>query len=285
MGLGLMGSRMALRLAQAGTPLSVWNRTDGKDEEIVAAGAQRASSAMAVGQAAQIVVCMVTGDEAVDQSILGSSGVAAGMAEGGVIVEMSTTSIVAMEQLASALAHRGIALIDAPVFGSTEAAASGGLVCAAGGERDGLDRVRPLLETICKEVVVVGGAGQGSAVKLAGNLLGAGTISLLAGAIGLVEAAGLGRAQLLDVLGRTSLMSPAAHARASKMVEGDFQPGWPVKHVLKDVTLAQEAGERLGIPLRSAGGVREDYAAAVDAGFGEEDCAAVIKGLQGRDSA
>ncbi|MDA8392274.1 MAG: NAD(P)-dependent oxidoreductase [Actinomycetota bacterium] len=278
-GTGLMGAPMARTLLRDGFPLTVWNRTEKRASEVLSAGAKWAWSPSEVAGASEVVVTMVSDDAAVEETVLGPGGLVEGMAEGSVLVEMSTTSPAAMESLASRLRERGVALVDAPVFGSTEPAASGDLWTVVGAEAADLERVRPLLASMCQSVFHMGPPGAGSLMKVSGNLVVTGMLALLGESLSLGRAGGLDPRGMLAVLHEIDFSSPLYDGKGAQILDGDFRPRFPLKHALKDVRLADAVGQQLKVPLRGVEGFQHDFAAAVEAGHGEEDCAAVIKAV------
>lgn len=278
-GLGLMGEPMARNVLQAGFPLTVWNRSPEKAAALAEAGATVASSPAEVGAASEVLVTMVSDDAALEAVLFGPHGAAAAMAEGSTVIDMSTTSIPAMEKTASTLAERGIGFVDAPVFGSTEPAASGDLWAIVGASDADLARVRPQLDAMTGSVFHMGPVGAGSAMKVSGNLIVTGMLALLGESMAIGQRAGLDQAKMLEVLDAIDFKSPLYTGKGQQVIDNDFAPRFPLKHALKDARLAASEGARLGVPTRSVDGVVADFAAAAEAGHGEEDCIAVIKGL------
>ena len=278
-GLGLMGRRMAAHLIDEGWDVIVWNRSPGAADELVAAGAKEASSPVDLGAAATIVVSMVADDAAIDDVYMGDDGILAGMAEGGLVIEMSTTSIRATRALAEAASDRGIAVVDAPVFGSTEPARTGNLTIVVGGNNGDVERAQPVLKDLGKVIFHLGPVGAGTIMKLAGNSIGAGTTALAAEALAFGTAAGLEGTRMLEVMSVCGFNSALLQNRGAAALDESFEPGWPVKHVIKDLQLAQAAAVEHGVPMRALECIRADYEAALSEGFGEADAAAVVKGM------
>jgi 3-hydroxyisobutyrate dehydrogenase-like beta-hydroxyacid dehydrogenase len=280
LGLGTMGGPMAANIARAGFPTTVWNRSPGKSGTPEEAGANVASSAAEAARDARVVVTMLTGDQVLDDLLFGDGGVADAMSDGDVLVEMSTTSPDFVREAAQRLAGRGVRVVDAPVFGSSEPAASGDLWAVVGAAEEDLAAVRPVLDSMAGTVWHLGDVGAGSQMKVCGNLVVTGMLSLLAESLTLGRSGGLDQRQMIEVLGSIDFQSPLFGAKGGQMVDENWQPGFALKHALKDIGLAQDSGAKLGVPLRTVAGVREDFAAAVDAGHGEDDVAAVVLGLQ-----
>jgi 3-hydroxyisobutyrate dehydrogenase len=278
-GLGLMGAPMAANLARAGIPLTVWNRSPEKARPVRALGAAVADSLAALAAASDVVITMVSDDAALAEVLFGPAGLAAGLARGSVVVDMSTTSPQAMREAAARLAESGIALVDAPVFGSTEPATSGDLWAVVGAVDADLARVRPQLDAMCQTIFHVGPVGAGSLMKVSGNLVVTGMVGLLAESLSVGRAGGLDPRQMLEILDAIDFTSPLWKGKGSLVVEDDFAPRFPLKHALKDVRLARQVGRGLGYDLRMVAGAEEDYAAAAERGHAAEDIMAVIKGV------
>jgi glyoxylate/succinic semialdehyde reductase len=278
-GLGLMGRRMAAHLIDDGWEVIVWNRSPGAADELVAAGAKEASSPSELGAAATIIVSMIADDDALEDVYFGDDGVLAGMAEGGLVIEMSTTSVRATRALGEAASDRGIAVVDAPVFGSTEPARTGDLTIVVGADDGDVERARPVLSSLGKVILHLGPVGAGTIMKLAGNSIGAGTTALVAEALAFGTAAGLDGGRMLEVMSVCGFNSALLQNRGAAALDESFEPGWPVKHVIKDLGLAHAAGIEHGVPMRALECIRADYEAARAAGFGEADAAAVVKGM------
>jgi 3-hydroxyisobutyrate dehydrogenase-like beta-hydroxyacid dehydrogenase len=278
-GLGLMGRRMAAHLIDDGWEVIVWNRSPGAADELVAAGVKEASSPSELGAAATIIVSMIADDDALEDVYFGDDGVLAGMAEGGLVIEMSTTSVRATRALGEAASDRGIAVVDAPVFGSTEPARTGDLTIVVGADDGDVERARPVLSSLGKVILHLGPVGAGTIMKLAGNSIGAGTTALVAEALAFGTAAGLDGGRMLEVMSVCGFNSALLQNRGAAALDESFEPGWPVKHVIKDLGLAHAAGIEHGVPMRALECIRADYEAARAAGFGEADAAAVVKGM------
>ena len=275
-GLGLMGRPMAECLLDAGFELVVWNRSPEKAQGLEVPVAESPAD---VGARAATVITMVADDEAVNEVVLGDDGLMHGMQSGGLVIDCSTTSIECKKAVAATLRVKGIGFVEAPVFGSNVPARRGELAMVAGGSEEDVERARPLLDALSKGFTHLGPVGSAAAMKLAGNMMGAGATALLANALALGKAYGLDPGVMLEVIDQTGFAAPMYQRRGSQMLRGDFEPGWPVRLVLKDVRLASEAGKDVGVPLRTAQGVIADYQAAVEAGAGERDASAVVQGI------
>jgi 3-hydroxyisobutyrate dehydrogenase-like beta-hydroxyacid dehydrogenase len=277
-----MGSRMAANLAQAGFPLTVWNRTRATAEEFCAEhpGVELAETPSQAAANADIVVTMVVDGPQVERVLLGEDGAAGGARAGSLCVDCSTIGPAATLSIGAGLSEHGIRMLDAPVTGSAPRAQDGTLTIMVGGEREDFERARPLFEAMGKVIVHAGTLGHGQMVKLINNAVAATNAAVVGQA--LVVAA---RAQLdLDAL--TTVMSAGAGGstmldlKAGPMREHDFTTLFKLDHMLKDVRLCLEEGQAIGAPFPFAALTREILTAASGLGHGEDDFAALIEVLE-----
>src|ERR1700727_329775 len=192
LGLGIMGSRMAARVAHAGFPLTVWTHTPGKAAAWASEhGAVAVDTPAALARRSDIVVSMVVDGEQVSSVLLGEDGVIEAARAGMLCVDMSTISPLDSRRIAAALGERGVRMLDAPVTGSSPRAEAGTLTIMAGGSAADFARALALLEAMGKLIVHVGELGQGAMLKLINNSLGAANAAALAEALLLADATGV----------------------------------------------------------------------------------------------
>ena len=203
-GLGSQGGPMARRIVDAGFPLTLWARRPESLEPFADTAATVATTPAALAETSNIVCVCVTGDDDVDQVILGDNGVLAGLAEGGTVVIHSTVHPQTCVRLSSVVSEKGAALIDAPVSGGGPAAMQGGLLVMVGGEESVLARVRPVFETFGEPILHLGNVGAGQTAKLVNNLAFTSQIALALDTFAFVDGLGLDRATMAQVLGRGS---------------------------------------------------------------------------------
>jgi len=280
LGLGTMGAPMARRLIQAGFSLTVFNRTPSRAAPFAALGARVASSPADAARGAEVVCTMLADPAALEAVCDGPEGVLASIAPGAVFVELSTVGPEPLESLRTALAARGVALIDAPVSGSRVPAEEGSLVVLAGGPSAAIDRVLALLQ-VFGTVRRTGPSGSGAATKLVFNQLGA---HMLAGLVsGLVLGVGLGLdpRELLASIEQGSFRSAMFAHKGARIIEGRFEPAdFSVELLLKDQQLVLEAARRAGVELPTLIAVRDLIARAVREGEGDKDLCAVVRVLE-----
>ncbi|HEV2386206.1 MAG TPA: NAD(P)-dependent oxidoreductase [Candidatus Acidoferrales bacterium] len=276
-GLGLIGKPMARRLVQAGYPVTLWNRTRAKAEELASEGARVAATPQEAAAAADVLFLCVSVPAAVEAVLWGQGGAMDGLRQGSVLIDSSTVSPGLARREAAAAAARGVAFLEAPVTGGTWGAEKGELVFLIGGEAATLERVQPLLHHLGKRFFHLGPHGSGQTVKLAMNLLYALEVQGLAEALALVTGAGLGSEKLLEVLASSMGRAPVLDMKAPMMTSGNFAPSFPLRLMHKDLGLALELSNELGIPLPATAAARETYSAVKGAAREDVDYAAVMK--------
>ena len=276
-GLGAMGSRIARRLLDSGHELAVWNRTPGRAEPLVAAGARPAETPAAAARGADAVVVIVTGPEALVEVTEGQEGVAAGL-DGATLVQMSTVGVESLERLAG-LVPEG-SLLDAPVLGSLSEVEDGSLTIFAGGPEQLVERCDPLLSPLGR-VLRVGPVGAGTAAKLVANTTLVGVVGVLGEALALGLALGLDTATAFDVLSATPLAAQAERRRRP-FESGDYPPRFALSLARKDADLILQAAEAAGVDLRLVPGARSWLSDAEAAGRGGDDYSSVLERIAAR---
>lgn len=282
LGLGIMGSRMAANLARAGFPLSVWTHTAGKAAAWASEHGARAFDTPAeVAEQSNIVVSMVVDGAQVASVLLGEHGVIEAAHPGLMCVDMSTIGPLDARRIAAALNEPGIAMIDAPVTGSSPRAEEGSLTIMVGGEPADYERARPLLEAMGRLIVHVGELGQGQMLKLINNSLGAANAAAMAEALLLARATGVDLDALVEVTSAGSGASAQLQMKSGPMRAHDYTTLFKTAHMLKDVRLCLQEAESAGVPFSAAGHARDLLAATMGRGYGEQDYAALIEAVEG----
>lgn len=251
LGLGGMGTAMATRLLEAGYPLTVWNRSPGKADELVANGARLAGSPAEAVIAADFVFTMVADDRALDEIACTDHGFLAAMKPGAVHVSMSTILPATAERLAAAHAEHGTSYVAAPVFGRPTAAAAGALwICLSGTEADKAC-VLPVLSSLCQQHYDFGAKpGVANIVKLAGNFMIASAIESISEAFVFGEKNGIDQQTLADFFGNTIFACPIYKNYGSIIAEQRFDPaGFRLALGRKDVQLVAETARRSDLPM------------------------------------
>jgi 3-hydroxyisobutyrate dehydrogenase len=221
-GLGRMGHGMAGRYLEAGFKVAVWNRSKAKAEDLIARGAQWATSPEDAAIDADAVVTMVADDEASRAVWLTRDGAAATMKAGTLAIECSTVSYRHALDMARELRSRGLVYIDCPVTGLPEAAAAGKLTLLVGADAADLDKARPYLAPLCSTIRHFGAVGTGTVYKLINNLMGAVQIASLAEGIAIAERAGLDMKLVAEAMATGAVASPQVIRHSARMVARDF---------------------------------------------------------------
>ncbi len=282
LGLGIMGSRMAANLARAGFPLAVWTHTPGKAERWASEhGATALATPDEVAARSDVVVSMVVDGEQVSSVLLGEHGVIHAARAGLLCMDMSTIGPLDTRRIGAALGERGVAMLDAPVTGSSPRAEDGTLTIMVGGAHEDYLRVHPLLEAMGNLIVHVGELGQGQMLKLINNTLGAANASALAEALLLARATGVDLDAFVEVTSAGSGASAQLALKSGPMREHDYTTLFKTAHLLKDVRLCLQEAESAGVPFPSGAHARDMLAATIARGHAEQDYAAMIEAAEG----
>jgi len=280
-GLGVMGGGMARRLLSAGFPLRAWNRRSEPARALAEAGAFVAPTPRQAAAGADVMVSMVADDAASRAVWLGDEGALAGAAPGSLLIECSTVSPAWVRELADHVQSRGCSLLDAPVTGSKPQAASGELVFLVGGDVAVLDRARPVLRAMSREILHLGPLASGARMKLVNNFVCGVQAAALAEALALVEASGLDADAALGVLLSGAPGSPLVKAIAPRMRTRDYDVKFRLSLMLKDLTYAMEEGAAHAIDLSTAVTARRLFERAIARGWADADFSAVIEVVRG----
>ncbi|MFF9018677.1 NAD(P)-dependent oxidoreductase [Streptomyces eurythermus] len=281
-GLGVMGGPMALRLARAGTPLIVWNRTPHRAEPLRAAGAEVAADAAEVFARAGVVLMMLADEAAVDAVLGRGTPELAARVAGRVIVHMGTTAPEYSRALEADIRAAGGRYAEAPVSGSRVPAEQGQLVAMLAGEEDAVAAVRPLLAPMCRETFDCGAVPGALLMKLSVNLFLITQVTGLAEAFHFAERQGLDRRLFLEVLDAGPMASAVSRMKAPKLRERDFSVQAAALDVLKNNRLIADAARdaRLASPLLDV--CHALFRETVARGHGGEDMVAVLRAIEAR---
>lgn len=276
-GLGRMGHGMASNLLKAGHGLSVYNRSAGKDEDLVAAGASRASHPGQAAAGAEVVFTMLADDAAVEAVVFGEEGILAGLPKGAIHVSSSTISVALAKHLAAAHAQAGQIFLAAPVFGRPEAAAAAKLFVVAAGARTALDTCAPLFEAVGQRTFIIGDRPEeANLVKLSGNFLIASVIEALGEAMALVAKGGVDLHAYLELLTSTLFSAPVYKTYGGLIVDQKFEPaGFAAPLGQKDIRLTLAAAEDLRVPMPVASLLRDRFLALLAQGGEKLDWSAL----------
>jgi 3-hydroxyisobutyrate dehydrogenase-like beta-hydroxyacid dehydrogenase len=265
-GLGAMGSAMALNIAKAGHTVRAWNRSAGDSIENVS---RVASPAQAFD--ADVIITMLP-DDATIRAVILDAGLLGKAREGAAHVVCSTISIAFAEEMATRHAETGVRYVAAPVLGRPDVAARGELNVLAAGPADALSAAEPVLDAIGKRTWLIGEAPrQANGAKIAANMMITMAIEAMAEAVVLTESQGVGREAFFEVMLNTLFGGRAYQTYSGNIVNSAYDPGFKARLGLKDLRLATEAAEMAGRDLPMLAAVRGRMAEAVEAGLGERD--------------
>ncbi|PST19826.1 6-phosphogluconate dehydrogenase [Rhizobium sp. JAB6] len=275
-GLGQMGTAMALNLIKAGHEVTVYNRSRDKAEALAGEGAKVAAT-VAEACGGEAVFTMLAHDDALSAVAHGNGGVLASLGKGAVHISASTISVATSERLTKEHAAAGQRFVAAPVFGRPEAAAAAKLFVAAAGAPDAIQSVTPLFDAIGQRTFVLGDEPKSAnLVKLSGNFLIASVIESLGEAMALVEKGGVDRHAYLDLLTATLFNAPVYKTYGRLIADRKFQPaGFTAPLGQKDIRLALAAGEALNVPLPLASLLRDRFLNLLAHGGEELDWSAI----------
>jgi 3-hydroxyisobutyrate dehydrogenase len=280
LGLGAMGRAIAARLLGEGHDVRVWNRTPGRDEELVAAGARRAATAAhAVGDA-EVVITMVTDPSALEDVLFGPDGAASAISPDATLIEMSTVGPTEIASVAEQLAP--VPVLDAPVLGSVPSVESGTLVIFVGGEREVFDRHADLL-SLLGTPMYLGGSGSGAMLKLVNNAAGTAALVAVGELLALTDRAGIDPDVALDSMAAGPLASLIERWRPRLSGE-DHASYFRLALARKDLALAFDEAERNGTELSVARAAADRGDEAIEAGLGDEDFGAIVAFLRSSDT-
>ena len=285
LGLGVMGAPMAGHLARGGHQVTVYNRTTATAEAWVARHAgegldvMRAATPAEAAAGQDLVLTCVGNDDDLAEVVLGGEGALAAMAPGALLVDHTTVSPGMAQRIAAKAERRGILALDAPVSGGQAGAESGKLSIMCGGAVQAMDRARPILEAYAARIVHVGEAGAGQATKAVNQICIAGTLAGLSEAVRFAQAMELDMAKVLEAVSGGAAQSWQMDNRWTTMARGEFDFGFAIDWMRKDLAIALgEAWER-GLELPVTERVDRFYAEVQALGGGRQDTSALIRHL------
>jgi 2-hydroxy-3-oxopropionate reductase len=277
-GLGLMGKPMGMNLLKAGYSLTVWNRTASRADELVAAGAKLAKSPQEVAAAASgFLLTMVSDPPALEEVLWGSNGAMQAIKRGSIYVDSSTISPALARKISAACSERGARFLDAPVTGGDWGAKKGELVFMIGGDAETLKEAEPILGVMGKKWFHLGPNGAGQTIKLAMNMILALQVGALAEALALTTRAGIHGEKLVEVMQSSMARSGVLDVKAPNLLKGEYVPSFPLRLMHKDLGLALDLANQLGVALPATAAARETYSYVKGASKEDLDYSAVMK--------
>ncbi len=281
LGMGVMGAPMAGHLAAAGHDVTVYNRTAARAEAWTKAhsGAAAATPAEAAAGAEIVFVC-VGNDDDVRSVIYGEQGAFAGMASGAILVDHTTASASLARELDAAAKEKGLAFLDAPVSGGQAGAENGQLTVMVGGESAVFETAKPVIDCFAKACTLMGPAGAGQLTKMVNQICIAGLVQALSEGLNFAQKAGLDGERVLDVISKGAAQSWQMDNRGSTMLRGEFEFGFAVDWMRKDLSICLDEARRNGARLPVAALVDQIYAAVQARGGNRWDTSSLIEILR-----
>lgn len=276
-GIGIMGKSMVLNLLKAGFEVDVYSRTKSKADECIAAGAVWQPSVAECAKDKDAVITIVGYPKDVEEVYFGEAGIIENAKTGSYIIDMTTTSPKLAEKIAMEAAKKGIHGLDAPVTGGDAGAKAGTLTILVGGEKEAFDACMPLFEAMGKNIHYFGKAGSGQHTKMANQIAIAGAVSGAAEAITYAKKVGLDEKQVLAAISTGAAGSTQMSNVISRAVNGDMNPGFFIKHFIKDMKLADEEIKDRGMCLEVLEKVLAMYCEIEKEGAGDLGTQAIMK--------
>jgi 2-hydroxy-3-oxopropionate reductase len=280
-GLGIMGTPMALHLKEAGHELFVSSRSK-VPEAVTAAGGTACANAAEVTRQAEVVFLMVPDTPDVEAVLFGENGVAAALTGSSrkVVVDMSSISPMATKVFAKRINELGADYIDAPVSGGEVGAKAASLTIMCGGEETVFERVKPLLEKMGKNITLVGGNGDGQTTKVANQIIVALNIAAVGEALVFASKAGADPAKVRQALMGGFASSRILEVHGERMIKRTFQPGFRIKLHQKDLNLALQGARELGVALPQTANAAQLMQACAANGMADLDHSALVRALE-----
>jgi 2-hydroxy-3-oxopropionate reductase len=274
-GLGIMGKPMAGNLLAAGYPVTVYGRGRGPVEELLSQGASAASTARETAAATDIVITMLPDSPDVEEVVLGGGGVAEGIREGALFIDMSSIAPATSRKIAVVLAERGVDAVDAPVSGGEPAARAGDLSIMVGGSDGAVHRAQPLFDVLGKTTTHIGAAGAGQVTKAANQIVVALTIQAISEALTLARKAGVDPARVREALLGGFAQSRILDLHGQRILENNYDPGFKLRLHRKDLAIALQLGREEHVPLFATAQAAELIDALLAQGAGDRDHSAI----------
>src|SRR5213596_3405478 len=266
-GLGIIGRGVTANLRRKGFQVFVWNRTPRPVPNFVGSPAELA-------EICDCVQIFVSDDEALLQTVRRLSEK---LTPKHVVLAHSTVAPDSMRAAAEIVEHRGARFVEAPFTGSKAAAEKGELVYYVGGDEAALRDARPILEASSKEIIEIGEVGQATAIKIATNMVTAASVQATAEALALVQALGVPPEKFVKAMQANASYSTTLAMKIPKMIKRDFEPHFSVKHMLKDMQIANQVGLSLHLDLGVTAAARDRLLEQLQLGRGDDDFSAVAR--------
>lgn len=283
-GLGVMGNSMCSHILNAGYEVFVYNRTQSKSQDLISKGAKWQNSPKDIAINSNLIFTIVGYPKDVEEVYFGESGILKSVKEGSIVVDMTTSYPSLAERIYQEAKHLGVSALDAPVSGGDIGARNAKLVIMVGGDQSVFDKVLPIFQLMGENIKLMGKAGAGQHCKMANQIHIATTM------IGVVESllygykSGLNLDEMIDIIGKGAAASWSLNNLGKRIVKGDFNPGFYIKHFVKDMGIALEEAKRMNLSLPGLSLANQFYIAAMALGYenlGTHGLYKVLAGMNG----
>jgi 2-hydroxymethylglutarate dehydrogenase len=279
-GIGQMGQHMARNILAGGYQLFVNDIRQEAAASILESGATWTSTPLTMTKSCRIIISSLPTPQSVEEVVYGKDGLKSGWKKGDIFVDMSTNSPSIIRKIAKDASELGVTVLDAPVSGGTKGAEKGTLTIIVGGEAEGLEKVRKVLETMGKNIYHVGEVGCGNTAKLVNNLIALGCNSITAEGFALGVKAGIKPDVLHEILKVSTANNWDLLQYPTTTFQGNFEPGFKISLAYKDIGLALTLAKSYNLPLPVGEAVKEDLEEAISSGLADKGVDAVILNLE-----
>lgn len=276
-GIGVMGESMARHLMKSGYALNIYTRTKAKATRLIEEGAHWYDSVNACIKGCEVIITMVGYPKDIEEVYFGEEGIINGADKGAYLIDMTTTSPELAIRISKEGSQRGLHVLDAPVSGGDSGAKAGTLTIMVGGLEEDFITCKPILEKMGSHIVYEGEAGMGQHTKMANQIAISGTITSVCEALSYAKAVGLNPDKVLDSISKGAAGSWQMTNMAPKILKGQLEPGFYMKHFIKDMKIAKEEARKSGLELKVLEEVLALYESLEDKGYGDLGTQAMIK--------
>lgn len=280
-GLGIMGRPMAEHLQQGGHELFVVRHRSPLPEEILDGGAKECATCREVAEKSELIVTMVPDTPDVERVLFGDDGVAAGLSEGKIVIDMSSISPIATKEFAGKIGELGCRYVDAPVSGGEVGAKNAALTIMVGADEETFAQVEPVFKLMGKNITLVGENGAGQTCKVANQIVVALNIEAVSEALLFASKAGVDPARVREALMGGFAGSKILEVHGERMIKRTFDPGFRIRLHQKDLNLALEGARALGVSLPNTAMAQQLFNACVAADGADWDHSAMVRALEG----
>ena len=276
-GVGVMGGPMVLNLMKKGFDVSIYTRTKSKAEGVIAAGAHWCDTIADCAARRDVVITIVGYPKDVEEVYFSEKGILNSADKGTVLIDMTTTSPRLSERIYAAAKEKGMTALDAPVSGGDVGAQKGTLAIMVGGDRDAFDKMHDVFAAMGTNIRYQGGAGCGQHTKMANQIAISGCVAAVCEAIAYAKRCGLDPQDMFDAISTGAAGSWQLTNNGQKIINGDYAPGFYVKHFIKDMNIALDEAQARDLDLTVLHMVRDKYDELAAQGGADEGTQALIK--------